>query len=257
MRKAYIFILFLLLSCSKDNSIPDTVVTTLEPTITKFTLAVADSEGGSVDISGGTYNENSNVSITASPADGYTFSRWSGDVSATGNPLSINMNSNKAITANFLRKGIYFENNTCKCPGATLGDTTVINGVTYTVVDNSTIAGQILNGNVNLCTTVVTNMSNIFKDKNFFNTDIGFWNTSNVTDMTGLFSGATSFNQDIGNWDTSSVIRMKSMLEGTTEFNQDLTGWCVTNITSKPTSFSKKSNLTEANKPVWGTCPSD
>ena len=76
MRKAYIFILFLLLSCSKDNSIPDTVVTTLEPTITKFTLAVADSEGGSVDISGGTYNENSNVTVTATAAEGYAFSEW-------------------------------------------------------------------------------------------------------------------------------------------------------------------------------------
>ena len=30
---------------------------------------------------------------------------------------------------------IYFENNTCKCPEANVGDTSVIDGVTYTVVD--------------------------------------------------------------------------------------------------------------------------
>ena len=63
MKKAYIFIFFILFACSKDAPIPDAVVPT--PTETKFTLAVAASEAGSVDISGGTYNENSNVSITA------------------------------------------------------------------------------------------------------------------------------------------------------------------------------------------------
>ena len=53
---------------------------------------------------------------------------------------------------------IYFENGTCKCPDATVGDTTVIGGVPYTVVDNSTIQGELNNGNVKLCTTLVTSM---------------------------------------------------------------------------------------------------
>jgi hypothetical protein len=48
--------------------------------------------------------------------------------------------------------------------------------------------------------------------------------------------------QNIGNWKTSA-------------FNQDISGWCVTNITSEPTDFSTNSPLTNANKPVWGTCP--
>ena len=38
-------------------------------------------------------------------------------------------------------------------------------------------------------------------------------------------------------------------------FNQDITGWCVTNITSEPSRFATLSSLTNANKPVWGTCP--
>ena len=71
MRKAYIFILF---ACSKDAPIPDAVV----PSVTKFTLAVATSEGGIVDTSGGTHNENSNVSVTATPANGFTFIGWTG-----------------------------------------------------------------------------------------------------------------------------------------------------------------------------------
>jgi len=39
-------------------------------------------------------------------------------------------------------------------------------------------------------------------------------------------------------------------------FNQNLSGWCVTNITSEPIPFSDLSPLSNANKPVWGTCPS-
>ena len=66
-------------------------------------------------------------------------------------------------TTNTSTASIYFENNICKCPQATVGDTDVINGVTYTAVDNSTIAGQIANENVNLCTTLVTDMMNYFK----------------------------------------------------------------------------------------------
>ena len=38
-------------------------------------------------------------------------------------------------------------------------------------------------------------------------------------------------------------------------FNQDLSGWCVTNLTSEPENFATVSALTDANKPVWGTCP--
>ena len=200
---------------------------------------------------------------------------------------------------------IYFENNTCKCPQAVIGDTASINGVVYTVVDNSTIAGQIGNNNINLCTTLVTNMSELFENNDSFNLDIGFWDTSNVTNMSymfsgstafnqnigswdtssvtnmnGLFNDATAFNQDIGNWITSSVIEMNGMFSPTASFNQDignwdtskvtdmsyifyvansfnqnLSGWCVTNITSEPIPFSDLSPLSNANKPVWGTCP--
>jgi hypothetical protein len=48
---------------------------------------------------------------------------------------------------------------------------------------------------------------------------------------------------------------MESMFSGASLFNQDLTNWCVTNITSEPDNFVNGSALTEANKPVWGTCP--
>ena len=63
-----------------------------------------------------------------------------------------------STTSTSTNSSIYFVNGTCECPNATVGDTAVIGGVTYTAVDNSTIAGEIANGNVNLCTTLVTDM---------------------------------------------------------------------------------------------------
>jgi hypothetical protein len=64
---------------------------------------------------------------------------------------------------------IYFENGTCKCPEATVGDVAYLStgGVTreltaFTVVDNSSIATQIAAENYNLCTTLVTNMEGLF-----------------------------------------------------------------------------------------------
>ncbi len=136
---------------------------------------------------------------------------------------------NSAATTNN-SGSISFINGTCQCPNATAGDTDVINGVTYAAVDNSTIAGQIANSNVNLCTTLVTSMQNLFSGKANFNSDIGFWDTSNVTNMDRMFENASSFNQDIS-------------------------GWCVSNINSEPINFLFSSALTDANKPVWGTCP--
>lgn len=48
-----------------------------------------------------TYTNGSIVVLTATPAAGYTFSSWSGDATGSVNPLSVTMNANKNITANF------------------------------------------------------------------------------------------------------------------------------------------------------------
>ena len=80
-----------------------------------------------------------------------------------------------------------------------------------------------------------------------------YWNTSSVTKMQYMFYDSY-FNQDIGSWNTSSVTSMNGMFYNSS-FNQDITGWCVTNISSEPFAFATLSSLTNANKPVWGTCP--
>ena len=48
---------------------------------------------------------------------------------------------------------------------------------------------------------------------------------------------------------------MIRLFDNALNFNQDLTRWCVSNITLEPTYYARSSALTDANKPVWGTCP--
>jgi surface protein len=135
---------------------------------------------------------------------------------------------------------IYFENGTCKCPNANVGDTLTINGTLYTVVDNSSIAAQISNGNVNLCTTMVTRMYRTFYNNPNFNSDISFWDTSNVTTMEEMFYTNIAngvFNQDISLWDTSKVTNMKGIFVNQDSFNQDIGNWDVSNVTNMEDMF--------------------
>ncbi len=60
-------------------------------------------EGGTVtlDPPGGIYEEGTEVTVTAEPADNYEFDHWSGDVSGTSTSVTITMDSDKIVTAHF------------------------------------------------------------------------------------------------------------------------------------------------------------
>ncbi|MDA7731025.1 BspA family leucine-rich repeat surface protein [Flavobacteriaceae bacterium] len=103
----------------------------------------------------------------------------------------------------------------------------------------------------------VTRTESMFSSNDAFNQDISEWNVENVEMMRKMFKDTDAFNQDIGSWNVSNVTNMDEMFNSAASFNQDLSSWCVTNVTSEPTDFSTSSPLTEANKPVWGTCGSD
>ena len=64
--------------------------------------------------------------------------------------------------------------------------------------------GTINSWNVSL----ITDMSDLFKEKTTFNDDISNWNVSNVTTMGRMFQECRAFNQDISSWDVSSVTNM-------------------------------------------------
>lgn len=72
------------------------------PAVKTYKLTVEASDGGTVSSSGGNVNAGSNVSITATPNSGYLFSSWSNG--STDNPISITVNSDQTLTANFTKR---------------------------------------------------------------------------------------------------------------------------------------------------------
>ena len=100
MRKILLYILsvVILITCTRDAFEEET-----EAPVVLFNVEVASGEGGSVSSSGGSFESGSTVTITATPDSEYLFVGWTGTES-TDNPLTITVNSNQEITANFEKK---------------------------------------------------------------------------------------------------------------------------------------------------------
>jgi endo-1,4-beta-xylanase len=75
-----------------------------------YTLTVSHGGTGSgtTSLAPGTYSyqAGSPVTITATPLQGSTFNGWSGTVSSSTNPLTITMDGNKSLTANFAAQSV-------------------------------------------------------------------------------------------------------------------------------------------------------
>jgi len=80
--------------------------------------------------------------------------------------------------------------------------------------------------------SLITDMSELFKDKATFNDDISSWDVSSVTDMEQMFKEASNFNGDISGWDVYSVTTMFQMFRQADNFNQDLNNWDVSSVTN-------------------------
>ena len=96
-------------SCSTDeeNTVAPVVQTPEpeSPAPTQYSLTVTAAEGGTVSTEGGTYDEGSEVTITATPSEGYRFLKWTtpDGVSRWGSSsVNITMNGNQTFQALFL-----------------------------------------------------------------------------------------------------------------------------------------------------------
>ena len=139
---------------------------------------------------------------------------------------------------------IYLDSNgvTIKaCDYANVGDTGIINGVTYTVVDYGELSLMVAYGQdvTKVVTTKINSMYSMFLGSSF-NQDINSWDVSNVTDMEIMFYGS-SFNQDISSWDVSNVTNMGGMFAYYSSFNQDISSWDVSNVTNMNNMFAYSS----------------
>jgi len=88
-------------------------------------------------------------------------------------------------------------------------------------------------------TSGVTDMHELFRDKEDFNEDISRWDVSNVVDMTSTFCFATSFNCDTLGWDVRQVESMAGTFANTTSFDRQLNGAWSTSTASKTYMFYK------------------
>ena len=78
------------------------IIANFAPTYT-VTTSVIPTVGGTV-TGGGVYTSGETATLTATPAKGYVFTGWSGDVTGKTNPLGITVDSAKNIIANFAPK---------------------------------------------------------------------------------------------------------------------------------------------------------
>ncbi len=85
--------LFLFTQCSTENT-----------PIYSLTTNVNPSEAGSINPSSGEYDEGTEVELMASPNEHWIFNGWQGDHSGNQNPASIVMDSDKSITAQFIKR---------------------------------------------------------------------------------------------------------------------------------------------------------
>ncbi|MFC1938005.1 InlB B-repeat-containing protein, partial [Chloroflexota bacterium] len=71
-----------------------------------LTMQVSPAGGGTTTPSVGShvYNAGTVVNLSASPSAGYRFDHWSGNASGTSATTSVTMNSDKVVTANFVRQ---------------------------------------------------------------------------------------------------------------------------------------------------------
>jgi hypothetical protein len=109
---------FTTLTCSSGGSVSgqtatisslatgQTVTCTFTDTKAVYVLTVNVSPGGSGSVAKvpdqASYHLGDSVQLTANPADGWSFSEWSGDISGSVSPRSIIINGTTSVTANFI-----------------------------------------------------------------------------------------------------------------------------------------------------------
>ena len=109
MKKIFFTTIFFLVfyNCSKEEggSTPSTDVeqtsntkteTETTPETVQYTLTVNTAVGGSVSTEGGTYDEGTEVKVTATASEGYQFAGWEGS-KETSNAITLTLNANVSI----------------------------------------------------------------------------------------------------------------------------------------------------------------
>lgn len=84
----------------------DTETVSVLAVVMSYTLSVDAEQGGTTEPEPGiySYEEGENVQVAAVPDSGYRFKEWTGDAGGTNNPVFIFMDSDKEVTARFIKQ---------------------------------------------------------------------------------------------------------------------------------------------------------
>jgi gliding motility-associated-like protein/uncharacterized repeat protein (TIGR02543 family) len=113
----------------------------------KYTLTTTASpvEGGTVS-GAGNYNSGTSATIKATPAAGYIFTGWSGDATGTSSSITVTMDGNKSVTANFQLVKYTLITTASPVEGGTVSGAGSYNSGTSATVKATPAAGYIFTG---------------------------------------------------------------------------------------------------------------
>lgn len=111
-----------------------------------LSTSISPQGSGSVSPTGGTYDSDAQVTLTATPLSDYQFASWSGDISGTVSTITITMDSNKSVTANFARQSVWVTPMNATASGYTQWGGTWYTGPPNLAIDGNEITAWTLNG---------------------------------------------------------------------------------------------------------------
>lgn len=113
--RTLIVLTLVLSSCSKEEEIitpPIVQKPAPEPETVQYTVTVTSEEGGEVSTEGGTYDEGTEITIIATPSEGFVFNGW--DNNSSQNPLIFQVAENISLKAKYISILEFFAERQCE-----------------------------------------------------------------------------------------------------------------------------------------------
>jgi surface protein len=129
------------------------------------------------------------------------------------------------------------------------GDTSLVTNMSGVFRDATNVVPDLSTWDV----SSVTDMSLMFHNNTFSNPDVSAWDVSNVTSFSHMFAGCNSANPDVSAWDTGSATTMQAMFLATQVADPDVSAWDVTNVTTVASMFRGSTGVTSPNLNSWVT----
>jgi len=257
------FAFFLLITCKKDAFDEQT-----EAPLAMFTVAASAGDGGSINSSGGSFESGSTVTLTATPEQEYVFTGWTGTESSD-NPLTITVNSNQTVTANFEKRkypllvningaGTVQEEIVSTGKSTDYDSGSVIRLTASSLTEWSFVSWSgdyegeenpidiILTQPKNI-TAVFEKLNPIYLDENGITIKANdFVRIGDVYNFNGIDYTIVDYDllkrmvrqgEDLTKVVTSRVSNMESLFSSYSNFNQDIGNWDTTNVTNMRTTF--------------------